>query len=135
MHWLGLRLSASSFPKFVAARSPKRANKTEMATPRKPYVYFWELTPARHSYDVLQRKLGLSPTRGRAKIFPMKIQAIIHTSEEGGFWAEVPALPGCVTQGDSRVELESNLREAVEGWLLAGETDLSSAHEVLEMAI
>ncbi len=65
----------------------------------------------------------------------MKIEAIIHTSEEGGFWAEVPALPGCVTQGDSRVELESNLREAVEGWLLAGETDLSSAHEVLEMAI
>ena len=65
----------------------------------------------------------------------MKIQAIIHTAEEGGFWAEVPALPGCVTQGESREELEANLREAVEGWLLAGEVDLSEAGEVLEMAI
>ncbi len=65
----------------------------------------------------------------------MKIQAIFHTAEEGGFWAEVPALPGCVTQGESREELEFNLREAVEGWLLAGETDLSTAEEVFEMAI
>jgi len=65
----------------------------------------------------------------------MKIQAIIHAAEEGGFWAEVPALPGCVTQGDSRSELEANLREAVEGWFLAGEVDLSTAEEVFEMAI
>ena len=65
----------------------------------------------------------------------MKIQAVIHVAEEGGFWAEVPALPGCVTQGESRMELEENLREAVEGWLLAGEANLSSADEVLEMAI
>ena len=65
----------------------------------------------------------------------MKIQAIIHAAEEGGFWAEVPALPGCVTQGDSRTELESNLREAVEGWFLAGEADLSTEEEVFEMAI
>jgi len=65
----------------------------------------------------------------------MKIQAIIHTAEEGGFWAEVPAMPGCVTQGDTRAELESNLREAVEGWILAGEANLSSEEEVLEMAI
>jgi predicted RNase H-like HicB family nuclease len=65
----------------------------------------------------------------------MKIQAIIHPAEEGGFWAEVPAMPGCVTQGDTRAELESNLREAVEGWILAGEANLSSEEEVLEMAI
>ena len=47
----------------------------------------------------------------------MKIQAIIHEAEEGGYWAEVPALPGCVTEGDTREELENNLREAVEGCL------------------
>lgn len=35
----------------------------------------------------------------------MKIKAIIHTAEEGGFWAEVPALPGCVTQGDTKAKL------------------------------
>lgn len=65
----------------------------------------------------------------------MIIQAIIHTAEEGGFWAEVPALPGCVTQGESREELEANLREAVEGWFLAGETDVEPSQEILELAI
>jgi len=47
----------------------------------------------------------------------MKIQAIIHEAEEGGYWAEVPALPGCITEGDTMEELENNLREAVEGCL------------------
>jgi len=65
----------------------------------------------------------------------MKIHAIIHIAEEGGFWAEVPALPGCVTQGEDRHELESNLREAVQGWFLAGEVNLSTSEEVFEMAI
>jgi predicted RNase H-like HicB family nuclease len=37
--------------------------------------------------------------------------------EEGGFWAEVPALPGCFTEGDTREELLANIREAVEGIL------------------
>jgi predicted RNase H-like HicB family nuclease len=35
----------------------------------------------------------------------------------GGFWAEVPAIPGCATQGDSMDELMQNLREAIEGCL------------------
>jgi predicted RNase H-like HicB family nuclease len=47
----------------------------------------------------------------------MKLTAIIHEAEEGGYWAEVPALPGCVTQGETREELESNLREAIQAWL------------------
>ncbi len=47
----------------------------------------------------------------------MKIQAIVHAAEEGGFWAEVPALPGCFTQGESMDEIKANLMEAVEGWL------------------
>lgn len=51
----------------------------------------------------------------------MRLRAVIHNAEEGGFWAEVPALPGCMTQGDTREELEKNLYEAVEGWLAAGE--------------
>jgi predicted RNase H-like HicB family nuclease len=36
---------------------------------------------------------------------------------DGGFWAKVPALPGCVTEVDKREELLANLREAIEGWL------------------
>lgn len=53
----------------------------------------------------------------------MKLKAIIHEAEEGGYWAEVPALHGCVTQAETLEELEHNLHEAVEGWLLAGEPD------------
>jgi hypothetical protein len=39
-------------------------------------------------------------------ILEMIIKAIVHQAEEGGFWAEVPALPGCLTQGETREELE-----------------------------
>lgn len=42
---------------------------------------------------------------------------IVHVAEEGGFWAEVPGIPGCATQGDSIEELFRNLREAIEGCL------------------
>jgi hypothetical protein len=34
----------------------------------------------------------------------MKIKAVIHPAEEGGYWAEVPGLPGCITEGDSMEE-------------------------------
>ena len=47
----------------------------------------------------------------------MTIRAIVHRAEEGGYWAEVPALPGCVTQGETLDELKINLREAIEGCL------------------
>lgn len=47
----------------------------------------------------------------------MNLKAIIHDAEDGGFWAEVPALPGCVTQGESIEEVTLNLREAIDGWL------------------
>jgi predicted RNase H-like HicB family nuclease len=47
----------------------------------------------------------------------MKIKAIVHEAEEGGFWAEVPAIPGCATQGETIDELLANLREAIEGCL------------------
>lgn len=49
----------------------------------------------------------------------MKIKAIVHDAEEGGYWAEVPALPGCFTEADSLPELKANLSEAIEGWLEA----------------
>ena len=66
----------------------------------------------------------------------MKLKAIIHEAEEGGFWAEVPALPGCVTQGESLVELEANLHEAIEGWLLAAEAgEVLYGGGVLEVAV
>ena len=47
----------------------------------------------------------------------MKLKVIVHEAEEGGFWAEVPAIPGCATQGETFEELLKNLYEAVEGCL------------------
>ena len=47
----------------------------------------------------------------------MKLKVIIHEAEEVGYQAEVPALPGCVTQGETMDELILNIHEAVEGCL------------------
>lgn len=47
----------------------------------------------------------------------MKIKIVVHEAEEGGYWAEVPAIPGCASQGESIEELLRNLAEAIEGCL------------------
>jgi predicted RNase H-like HicB family nuclease len=47
----------------------------------------------------------------------MKFKVVVHEAEEGGYWAEVPAIPGCATQGDTFEELLENLYEAIEGCL------------------
>ena len=57
----------------------------------------------------------------------MNIKAIIHPAEEGGYWAEVPALPGCITEGDSMEEVMANLKDAIEGWL-----DVANSRNVIE---
>lgn len=67
----------------------------------------------------------------------MKIKVIIHEAEEGGYWAEVPSIPGCATQGDTFEELLQNLYEAIEGCL---SVDLSPAQlaandRILEIAV
>lgn len=47
----------------------------------------------------------------------MKLKVVVHNAEEGGYWAEVPAIPGCMTQAETFDELLQNLYEAVEGCL------------------
>ena len=47
----------------------------------------------------------------------MKIKVVVHEAEEGGYWAEVPAIPGCATQGETMEELMANVHEAIEGCL------------------
>jgi predicted RNase H-like HicB family nuclease len=49
----------------------------------------------------------------------MKIKVVVHEAEEGGCWAEVPAIPGCATQGETLKSLLQNVPEAVEGCLAA----------------
>ncbi len=51
----------------------------------------------------------------------MVFQVVVHDAEEGGFWAEVPALPGCVTQGKTMDEIRIRATEAILGWLGVGE--------------
>lgn len=50
----------------------------------------------------------------------MKIKVVVHEAEEGGYWAEVPAIPGCATEGDTWEELLQNVHEAVEGYCATG---------------
>jgi predicted RNase H-like HicB family nuclease len=47
----------------------------------------------------------------------MKIRVSVVKDEEGFYVAEVPALPGCLSQGKTREEAISNIKEAIEGWL------------------
>jgi predicted RNase H-like HicB family nuclease len=47
----------------------------------------------------------------------MKLKIVVHEAEEGGFWAEVPAIPGCASEGDTWEDLMRNIREAIEGCL------------------
>lgn len=67
----------------------------------------------------------------------MKIKVIVHEAEEGGFWAEVPAIPGCATQGENFEELLKNLYEAVEGCLSVDvETPTSGKNDkIMEIAV
>ena len=67
----------------------------------------------------------------------MKLKAVIHKSEEGGFWAEVPSLPGCSTQGETIEELTENLRDAITLWLDVGEDEIESQNidQILELAV
>ena len=73
----------------------------------------------------------------------MIFKAIVHPAEEGGFWAEVPALPGCMTQGETQEEIRVNLLEAIEVcleaievWFEAGEADTDEkGSQIMELAI
>jgi predicted RNase H-like HicB family nuclease len=47
----------------------------------------------------------------------MKLRVLVHAAEEGGYWAEVPAFPGCVSEGETFDEVLANIREAAEGWI------------------
>jgi predicted RNase H-like HicB family nuclease len=67
----------------------------------------------------------------------MKLRVVVHEAEEGGYWAEVPALPGCATQGETFEELLANLYEAVEACLAVDieEPESDSGARILEIAV
>lgn len=67
----------------------------------------------------------------------MNLKVVVHEAEEGGYWAEVPAIPGCATQGDTLEELMQNVHEAIEACLSVDidEAASLSGDQVLEITI
>ncbi len=67
----------------------------------------------------------------------MKIKVVVHNAEEGGYWAEVPAIPGCASQGETIEELLGNLHEAIEGCLSVDvkQSESTGKDRVLEIAL
>lgn len=67
----------------------------------------------------------------------MNLKVVVHEAEEGGYWAEVPAIPGCVSQGDTFEELRKNIDEAIEGCLSVGVGDIaiSESDRIIEVAV
>ncbi len=67
----------------------------------------------------------------------MKLQVILEPSEEGGFTVFVPSLPGCISEGDSRDEALSNIKEAIALYLDPIEDDVLVAPnaQLFEIAI
>jgi len=67
----------------------------------------------------------------------VKLKVVVHEAEEGGYWAEVPSILGCATQGDSFDELLSNIYEAVEGCLSVNIQDIpiSETDKLMEIAV
>lgn len=62
----------------------------------------------------------------------MKFDVILH-KENNGYWAEVPALKGCYTQGETIEEIKNNVKEAITAWL---SVDLSETDdEVISVAL
>ena len=66
----------------------------------------------------------------------MKLKVIVH-EEDGGFWAEVPAIPGCVTQADTFDQLLGRLYEAIDGCLSVDMSNfpLGPSDKVLDIAV
>ncbi len=67
----------------------------------------------------------------------MKIKIILEPSEEGGYTAIVPSLPGCISEGDTKEEALKNIREAIDLYLEPVEDDqiLPPNAEMVELAV
>ena len=71
----------------------------------------------------------------KEKKLKMKLKIILEPSEEGGFTAIVPSLPGCISEGDTREKALKNIREAIELYLEPVEDDKSFAPDAEEIEI
>ncbi len=67
----------------------------------------------------------------------MKLKVLVHPAKEGGYWAEVPALTGCVSEGETFDKVLAHIREAAEGWLevAADRTQSDSQAQIVEVEL
>jgi len=67
----------------------------------------------------------------------MKLRVVLEPSDEGGYTAIVPALPGCISEGDTREEVLANIMEAISLYVEPVEGDMNFApeSEVIEIAV
>ena len=61
----------------------------------------------------------------------MKFDVVLH-KEDNGYWAEVPALKGCYTQGETLEEITENIKEAIEAWF---SVELPKDGEIISVAL
>jgi len=67
----------------------------------------------------------------------MKLKVVLEPSEEGGFTAYVPSLPGCISEGDNKAEALKNIKEAIELYLesVVDDDPFSPDSEITEIAV
>jgi predicted RNase H-like HicB family nuclease len=67
----------------------------------------------------------------------MRLKIVLEPSDEGGYTAVVPSLPGCISEGDSREEALSNVKEAIELYLEPVDDDqvMPANSEIIELAV
>ena len=67
----------------------------------------------------------------------MKLKVVLYPSDEGGYTAYVPSLPGCISEGNTREQAISNIKEAIELYLEPVEDDLTPSPdtEIMEVAV
>lgn len=67
----------------------------------------------------------------------MKVDVVLEPSEEGGYTVFVPAIPGCISEGDSREEALANIKEAIELCLEITEFDytVKAPNEVVSLTL
>jgi predicted RNase H-like HicB family nuclease len=69
----------------------------------------------------------------------MKLKVVLEPSDDGGYTAYVPSLPGCISEGETIEEAAANVREAIELYLEPVDDDLAEAQvegaEILELVV
>lgn len=102
----------------------------------------FESEVGRRDLEVEAPEIEAGPSEDRpavpdARLTAMKLQVILEPSEEGGYTAIVPALPGCLSEGETRDEALENIREAIALYLEPIEDDgeFAANAEVLEVAV